>query len=210
MGGSDAQTLPTASIAAAGPPGLMAAGPASVRFEQSWPGPLLPELVARVAQGTGVDRQAAAADAVAEVVAQPAQAGDAVVQVRLPAGRQPAPVLGRRRAAVRQQRQRLADGLERNTGALRDLDDGDPAQHIPGIAALVARIAPALDEALGLVEMQRGNGDAAASGNFAHAQLPLLWAAGRVSHDALPLTSTLVEVLGWRSHFFNPQQDAMQ
>src|SRR5690606_16742559 len=63
----------------------------------------------------------------------------------------------------------------------------------PGIAALVPRRAPAVDEALALVEMERGDRDAAARRQLSRCQLgagPL-----RLRHRSLPpRTSTHVGV----------------
>ena len=60
--------------------------------------------------------------------------------------------------------ERLPDRGERDADALRGPDERDPAQRVPGVAALVARGAAAADQALGLVEVQGGDGGAAAGG----------------------------------------------
>ncbi len=62
----------------------------------------------------------------------------------------------------RQHGQRLADPPERYAETLRHSDEGDPPQGVAGVPALVARRAPAADEAFALVEVQRGHGNAAA------------------------------------------------
>ncbi|MNN85712.1 hypothetical protein D3C81_2030330 [compost metagenome] len=49
---------------------------------------------------------------------------------------------------------------------MRHFDDGHTAQDITRIATLVAGVAPARDQALGLIEMNGGDRDATACGDF--------------------------------------------
>src|ERR1700744_671185 len=69
---------------------LLADGTA--RSQLAGAGPVIAEHVARVGQLAGADRQAAAADAAGQPVAQVLQLADAVVQVLPPGRRQPGPV----------------------------------------------------------------------------------------------------------------------
>src|SRR5581483_4336198 len=145
--------------------------------------PLCGEHVAGVRQRATAQTQAAAADAVCEVVAQPLQVHDAVVEVLTPAGRQPRPVSACRHAVLRQRRQRFANFGQRDAEALRHPDERHPAKDVAGVAALVARRAPAGDQPLALVEVKRGDRDAAALGQITGSEVVVV-------HT----TSTIVEV----------------
>ncbi|MNL50239.1 hypothetical protein D3C87_1732390 [compost metagenome] len=118
------------------------------------------------------------------MVAQRHQAGDACVQLLVPALRQPCPILNRQGAVVRQHRQRRLDFRKRNSGPLRHLDHRHAPQNAAGITTLVAAAAVAADQPLGLIEMQGGNGDAAALRDFADCQLASHFAVSHNRHDA--------------------------
>ena len=75
--------------------------------------------------------------------------------------------------------QRIVDGGQRNARQQRDADDGDAAKHRAMIAPLVAVGAPALDQSLGLIEVQRRNRHAAPLGGFADRERDL---GGGVGH----------------------------
>ena len=64
--------------------------------------------------------------------------------------------------------------------ALGDPDERDPAQRVPGVAALVAGGSAAVDEALCLVEVQGGHGDAGACGQLTDGEF--LGLGGRLGH----------------------------
>src|SRR5512138_1222555 len=172
-------------------------GPDSARIEQPRAAALRAQAVLRVAQGAVADRQTAAADAICEAIAQPRQARNAIIELRPPPPREPLPVLPCGRAAIRQRRKRRGDLLQRDAGALGDLDHSDPAQHVARIAAVVAAVAAAADQALRFVEMQRRDRDAAARRHLAHRKLAAQLRAFR--HPSSPceryLTSSMVEVL---------------
>src|SRR5690606_24467942 len=89
-----------------------------------------------------------------------------------------------RRAALGQGIECGGDVRERDADLLRDANDGDAAQHVAAITALVASGAVRPDQPALLVEMQRRNRDAAASRHLADRQFLL--------HR---LTSSLVEVV---------------
>ena len=65
----------------------------------------------------------------------------------------------------------MANGLQRDAGALGDFDDGNATQDIARVAALVAVGAVALDQALRFLKVQCGDGYAAALSKLADAQL---------------------------------------
>jgi hypothetical protein len=96
--------------------------------------------------------ETAAADALGEMVAELSHQLDALVEVVAPALRDARPVLPGGRAVVGQQGQRLADAGERDAQALRGADEGDPAQGVTAVAALVAGGAAAVDQTLALLE----------------------------------------------------------
>src|SRR5580693_4830543 len=56
-----------------------------VKFKKAWTGPFLGKLVVRISEPAFVQREAAAADALSEPIAQRGEAGDPVVEAALPA-----------------------------------------------------------------------------------------------------------------------------
>src|SRR5690606_2800280 len=147
--------------------------PSPIVAEQPRPRAALGEDVARIAQRALPQRQTAAADAPTEIVAQLRELSDAVVELRLPPAREPLPILHGRRAVVRQLVERGLDLAERHACTLRDLDDRDAAQHVSREAALVAGVAPALDQPLRFVEMDRRDRNTAARRDLADRQYAL-------------------------------------
>lgn len=125
------------------------------------------EDVVRVGQRTVLQREAAAADAVRQMIAQAPELGDALVEFGAPGLGEPGPVLAVGRALLRQLGEGVADAGERDPDALRGAHEGHPAQRVAAVAALVAGGAAAGDQALGLVEVERGDGHAAARGELA-------------------------------------------
>ena len=183
------------------------------------------ELVPGIAQRADTEREAAAADAAIELIAQAGEPGDSVVEVGAPVAGKPGPVAGVGSAVAGEGVEGCADIGKGNAGALRHLDEGDAAEDFAGVAPLVALVAPAMNEALSLVEVQRGDGDATAAGNFADGEGGVeragLIGLGRggfglggsglsgIFHARL-LTSSLLEVLGlnqW-SPVLNPTKAA--
>ena len=81
------------------------------------------------------------------------------------------PVALGRGAVVGERGQRLADLVEAEADLLGDADERDAPQRRPLVAALAARCAGGVDQALGFVEAQRGRGHAGAIGQRADAQL---------------------------------------
>ena len=119
------------------------------------PRPFLPQPVVRVGQRAAIDAQAAAADADGHLVAQRGQGLDPGRQVGVPKGGEALPV-GRVGHRVRRQvRQGGLDLGQRHAGALRDLDDRDPAQRLAAVDAAVRAVALRGDQAPTLVEVQR-------------------------------------------------------
>src|SRR5947208_14832030 len=86
-------------------------------------------LVVGVEQVALVDREAAAADARRQAVAEGLQSLDAVVEVVAPLVREPLPVLAARGAASGEAVKCLADLGQRDSGCPAGLDERDPAQH---------------------------------------------------------------------------------
>jgi hypothetical protein len=127
--------------------------------------------VVRVEQGTRREGEAAAADAAREPVANRAERLDTLVELTAPTAREAGPVALRRGPLARERVERTTDAIERDSGCLPRLHERDSPQRDRRIAALVAVGAPRFDQALALVEPQRGLRDAAAPGKFADAQL---------------------------------------
>jgi L-fuculose-phosphate aldolase len=127
--------------------------------------------VVRVHQLADAQRQAAAADAAGEPVAQPLQLADPLVQVGAPLRRQPGPVPGGGSPAGGQPGQGVGDPAERDSDLLRGADERHPAQRRPRVAALVARGAAGGDETPFLVKAQRRDSYPAARRELPHGQL---------------------------------------
>jgi hypothetical protein len=130
--------------------------------EAARPGALAAELVVRVGEDAPVDRQAAAADALAELVAQLLQAVDPLLQLFVPPLGEALPVLAGRGATVGELAQGGAHLGQRDPDPLRDPDQGDPPKGVAVVPALVARGTPARDQALPLVEVEGRDRHAAA------------------------------------------------
>src|SRR5688572_10299458 len=120
--------------------------------ESAGAGALCAEGVAGIAQGANVEGETAAADAAGEVVAQLDEHLDPQFEVVVPATGQGLPVLPGRGSLLGQGVEGLPDRGERDADPLGGPHEGDPAQHLPGVAALVAGGAPAPDQPFALVE----------------------------------------------------------
>src|SRR5690606_33552595 len=131
----------------------------------------LRQLVVWVGERAGIEREAAAADTGRQLVPQAHELLDAAVEIRAPRLREPLPVIATRGATVREGVQRGLDLGERDAHPLGRPDERHAAQRLALVATLVARRAPALDQSLTLVEVQRGDRDAAALGELLGCQL---------------------------------------
>ena len=109
-----------------------------------------------------------------EVVTQPLQVHDALVEILPPPGRKARPILAGGDAVRRQCREGVADACQWDAEPLRHPDECDTAQGFAAVAALVAAGAPAGDQSFALVEVQRGDRDTAAEGHLAGRQLVYL------------------------------------
>ena len=106
-----------------------------------------------------LERQAPAADAAVEVLTQPLQRRDLLVETWAPARRQVGPVVAVRRAPLGQQLERRLDLGERQPDLLGDADEADPAQHVGVIAAVIGVRPVRRDQPVFLVEPQGRRGD---------------------------------------------------
>lgn len=95
--------------------------------------------VGRIEERAALERQAAAADAPGQTVAQRLEIGDAPVQRAAPGLRQPLPVVSVRRPRFGQLVERDPYFPQGEAEELRGADDGDAPQRFPSVAALVAR-----------------------------------------------------------------------
>ncbi len=179
----------------------------SVELHPPRPRPAVAQRVVRVEQPARLHRQAAAADAARELALQSLDAPAPLLQQALPAAGCALPVGVARRPV---EGHVVEGGLhvgERDPEALGHRDQRHPTEHVPGVAALVARGALGGDEAEVLVEAEGGRGDARAAGHLADREQ----LAGRVPrrrrsdrrllrirHDVPSrLTSRVREVLTW-------------
>ena len=114
-----------------------------------------------------LERQAAAADAAVEVLAEPLQRRDLLVQTWAPAGSQVGPVVAVRCAPLGQQLERRLDLGERQPDLLGDPDEAHPAQHV-GVVPAVVGVGPiGRDQPVLLVEAQRRRGHSGPGGDLA-------------------------------------------
>src|SRR3954451_25487330 len=128
------------------------------------------DLVVGVVQRTGLEAQAAAADAAVQLRPESLQPLDLRVDAGPPAAGQPGPVGSGGRAPLGEGRQSLGDLLEGEPHPLRGADESDPAQRRTRVAALVAAGALRSDQALVLVVAQRRRRDPRAGGELADRQ----------------------------------------
>ena len=110
-----------------------------------------------------MQRQAAAADALAEAVAQALELSDPFVDTFAPLARQLDPVGSFRHAVPRQFGELGGDFGQRQANLLREHDEGDAPQHGARVAPVPGAGTLRGDEALGLVETEGGGGYAAAA-----------------------------------------------
>src|SRR6476659_10305647 len=107
-------------------------------LEEDRAGPARRHLVVGVVERAGAQAQAAAADASVELVAQPLEALDLLVETRPPGAAEPGPVRPGGRPVLRQGGQRVRDLVEAEADSLGGADERDPAQGRLLEAALVA------------------------------------------------------------------------
>jgi hypothetical protein len=111
-------------------------------------------LVVGIEELAGVDREAAAADAGREPVAERLESGDALVDVVTPAAGQPLPVAAGRGAVRGKGRKSCTDPSEGNSRRAARLDQRDPPKDGPLVSALVSSCSARDDQAFLLVEAE--------------------------------------------------------
>ena len=142
-----------------------------VAQEVPGPGPATRSAVVPVEQGARAEREAAAADAGREVVAQPLELRDPRVDVAAPRPRQALPVAPGRGPIARQPVERVTKPPEGDSRRPPGVDHGDPPQHRAREPTLIPVRSAGPDQALGLVEPKRGRGHPAAPRKLADRQL---------------------------------------
>ena len=142
----------------------------SVFLKQNGTVPELAQMIARIAKRAVVHRKAATADTTVELIAQLGEAANPFSQHVPPDRGELHPVFCCERAPGGKPVQRVLDSRQRDTCALRDLDNGNTAQSVPGITTLVARTPLPLNQAFGLIEMHSCDGDAASAGQLSNRQ----------------------------------------
>ena len=145
--------------------------PFAVSFEVVRPRTGLAGLVAGVEERAAVDREAAAADAGREAVAERVERGYSPIQIVAPAAGEAFPVTARGTAMRGKRLERRTDPVEWDPGCAAGLDERDPTEHRPLVAALVSARAVRRDQPLGFVKAERRGGAAAAGGELADRQL---------------------------------------
>lgn len=128
--------------------------------------------VVGVPETAGVERQASAPDAVAEIVAQSRQHGDLVVETWSPSARQSRPVASCRCARRRERVEGVADLRQAETDALCHADEADAADHVGRVPAVPRRGSFGTDEALVLVEPEGGGREPTSIGHLADGEPP--------------------------------------
>jgi hypothetical protein len=99
----------------------------------------LGENVPRVGQMARSQRKTAATDALGQVVAEPLELIDSIIELVLPDGRQGGPVLAGWCSLSRKLIEGVFDLHQRYANPLGSPDEGDPAKRVSGVTALVAR-----------------------------------------------------------------------
>src|SRR5690625_3927705 len=126
--------------------------------------------VVGVGVGTGLQRQAAAADAAGEAVAQRREVLDPVRELITPLPGDARPVLGGGHPILVLRELSLREHMYEARQSIGGADEGEDAQRVPSVLAAVARRAPAADQFEALVVVQRRDGDTGAFGDLAGLQ----------------------------------------
>lgn len=129
------------------------------------------EFVVRVGQLARLHRQAPAADAVVQRVAEPFQPSDPGLDGGTPGARESRPVRLGRGPFLRQRGEGSSDLRERDADALRGTDEADPAEHFAVVATLIAGVPGGGDQAFALIEMQSRDGNTSPPSDFAGSQV---------------------------------------
>jgi len=132
-----------------------------------WPGSAARGAISWVCKFAFVDRKASASDALRETCSQTLELRDPLIDPPRPFAREARPVLPRGNAIGGKFGEFRADLLKRQPDPLREHDKGDPAQHGPGITAMLRARAHGRDQPSFLVIPQGRRRDAAAPRNFA-------------------------------------------
>lgn len=141
-------------------------------LQQARTGSLFPKLVAGISQRAAFDRQATTANATGQTIAQQRQSLDPRIQIVLPHLRERLPVTRSWGAPLRQRIEGRLNFGQRYADPLRHLDDAETSQDIAPVTPLVAARPHARNQAFGLVEMQRRDGQSAPFCHFAHSEKP--------------------------------------
>lgn len=141
-----------------------------------------------------VDGQAATSHTVGEIITKLLEVADARLEFGAPGLGYPLPVMPGGRAAIRQQREHSGDVGQRDPDPLGDADQRHASKDLSFVPALITRGAPAADQTLTLIEMQRRDRHPAARGELTDGELGR--ARCRFVHDGSPLaTATIVEII---------------
>src|SRR3546814_6749456 len=125
-----------------------------IGIEQARSRSLFGQLIIGIAQGALIDREAAAADTGAHLIAEPGETCDAIIQFVAPFGRKMRPIGSGDSGAGGQGLEPVPDGGKRNAGTLGALDDGNGSTDTAPVPTLISIGSHAHDESLSFVEMQ--------------------------------------------------------
>lgn len=131
--------------------------------------------IGRVEHRTGLEREAPAADASGEIVAQAGQLADPIVDALDPPLRQGGPIVAARSPIGRKTVELPPDLVEAEPDPLRKSDEGDAPQDVSWEAAMPGGRALGRDEIALFVVAQGGWGDPAACSDVADAQSFIVW-----------------------------------
>src|SRR5690606_953761 len=157
-------------------------------------GPFGGQSVPPVVHRASVEREAAAADAALEVLLEPAQIGDPVLQALPPSLGEPPPVLAVGDAPIGQLAEGVLDLLEGQAHRAGGPDERHSAQFTAAVAALVAAGAHRVDHAERLVVADRRGGQPGTSGEVADRHQTPSAQARHVSLLTSMFTSSRLEV----------------
>jgi hypothetical protein len=142
-----------------------------LRSQVARTGPLSAQKIVWVHELAESQGETSTADTAAEAIPEVLQADDPLVEIVLPGRREPFPIPAGRGAAARQAVEGLLDAPERDAHRLGGADERHPPQYLPGEAPLVPSGSAAVDEALGLVEVEGRDGDTTTGRGLSHGQL---------------------------------------
>src|SRR3546814_19510763 len=128
-----------------------------IGIEQARSRSLFGQLIIGIAQGALIDREAAAADTGAHLIAEPGETCDANIQFVAPFGRKMRPIGSGDSGVGGPGMAPVPDGGKRNAGTLGDLADGNGPKDTAPVPPLISIASKAPDEFLRFATLHRKN-----------------------------------------------------